>query len=145
GVREGMAGARGRGGAVPEHPPASTGRAPDIARVDPQIRAARRWYADQGTHESRIAGDARRRQPPLTHHPRRAIGIANHRLEEFGALDQPGLELGPFSRLDEKRHMAQRPRPFYTRWILVDAVEDAGIMQVAVGGSEAPIDFPRSH
>src|SRR5262249_61728762 len=99
-----------------------------------------RWPIKSG-----MAGEPPRRPPPLTPHPRRAIGIANHRLEEFGALDQPGLELGPFSRLDEKRHMAQRPRPFYTRWILVDAVEDAGIMQVAVGGSEAPIDFPRSH
>ena len=37
--------------------------------------------------------------------------------------------------------MAQRPRPFDARGILIDAVEDAGIAQIAIGGGEPAIDL----
>ena len=37
--------------------------------------------------------------------------------------------------------MAQRPRPLGPCRILVDAIEDAGIAQVAIGGGEAPAEL----
>ena len=39
--------------------------------------------------------------------------------------------------------MAQRPRPFGSGRILVDAIEHAGIAQMAIGGGEAAADLLR--
>ena len=92
-VLERVAGARGRLRAVAEHPPAAVGAAADVDRVEPQMRAARRRDADQRAQEFRIAGDQRRGQPAVAHELRRAVGIGEHGFEQFGALDQAGLQL----------------------------------------------------
>ena len=56
-VLDRIAGARRRLRAIAEHPPAAVGAAPDIDRVETQMRAAGRRDADQRPQEFRIAGD----------------------------------------------------------------------------------------
>ena len=72
---------------------------------------------------------------------RRTIGIGEHRFEKFGALDQTGFKVLPFSGLDDERHMAERPWALDAGGILVDAIENAGTAQITVGGGEAAIDL----
>src|SRR5262249_59133216 len=67
----------------------------------------------------------------------RTISIGEHRLEQLGALDQSSLERLPFSSVDQERHVTERPRPLRPRCVLVDAIEHAGVVQVAIGGGEA--------
>ena len=70
-VLERVAGAGRRLRAVAEHPPAAVGAAPDIDRVEAQMRAARRRDADQRPQEFRIAGDQRGRQAAVADEVRR--------------------------------------------------------------------------
>src|SRR5262249_44183189 len=55
--------------------------------------------------------------------------------------DESGLERLPLRSVDQERHVAQRPRPLGPRRVLVDAIEDAGIAQMPIGGGEAPADL----
>ena len=57
------------------------------------MRAAGRRDADQRAQEFRIAGNERRRQTAVANQLRRAIGIGEYGLEQFGALDEAGFEL----------------------------------------------------
>ena len=140
-VLDRVAGAGGRLGAVAEHPPASVGAAPDIDGIKAQMRAAGRRDADQRTQKFRIAGDQRGGQAAIAIEPRRAVSIGEDRFEKLGALDQPGFQILPFGRLDDERHMTERPRPLDAGGIFVDAIENAGAAQIAVGGGEAAIDL----
>ena len=133
--------ARGRLGAVAQHPPAAVGAASDIDRIEPQMRAARRRHTDQRPQKFGIAGDQHGGQQAVAHDRARPIGVLEHQLEQLRALDEPALELGPFGRIDDERQMAERPRPLGAGRIPVDAVEHAGIVQVAVRNSEASIDL----
>ncbi len=136
-----IAGAGRRLRPIVQHPPASVGTASDIDRIETQMRAARRFDADQWPQEFRIAGNQCCRQPAVTRERAGPIAIFQHRFEQFGALNKAGLQLPPFAGFDEQRDMAQRPRPFDAGRILVDAIKHAGITQVAVGGGEAAIDL----
>jgi hypothetical protein len=138
-----VAGARRCLRAVAEHPPMAVRGAADVDRIDPQTGTAGRRHADQRPQEFRIAGDDRGRQPALVHEVRRPVGVGQHRFEQFGALDQTGFERLPFRGVDQQRYMAQRPRPLGAGRILVHAIEHAGIVQVAIGGCEAPVDLLR--
>ncbi len=97
-VLERVAGAGGRLRAVAEHPPAAVGAAPEIDRVEAQMRAARRRDADQRPQEFRIAGDQRGGQAALGHQPGGPVDVGEHGLEQLGALDEAGLEPLPFGR-----------------------------------------------
>ena len=140
-VLDRVAGARWRLGAVAEHPPASVGAASDIDGIKAQMRAAGRRDADQRTQKFRIAGDQRGGQAAIATEPRRAVGVGEDGFEKLGALDEPGFQIFPFGRLDDQRHMAERPRPLDAGGILIDAIENAGAAQIAVGGGEAAIDL----
>ena len=140
-VLDRIAGARRRLRAIVEHPPAPVGAAADIDGIEAQMRAARRLDADQRPQEFRIAGDQSRRQPAVARQRARTVGIRQHRFEQFGALDKAGLQLPPFAGLDDERDMAERPRPLDAGGILIDAIEHAGIAQIAVGSGEAAIDL----
>lgn len=122
----------------------ATRRATDIDRIKPQVCAGSRCDADKRSQEFRVAGNDGGRQPALAHEIGRAIGIGEHRLEQFGALDESGFERLPFRSLDQERHVAQRPRPFGPGRVLVDAVERAGLVQVAIGGGETPAQLLRT-
>ena len=87
------------------------GRAPDIDGIKPQMRAAGRRDPDQRPQELRVARNNDRRQSTLAHQIGRAIGIGEHRLEQFRALDESGLERLPLRRVDQERQVAQRPGP----------------------------------
>jgi len=117
------------------------GRAPDIDGIKPQMRAAGRRDPDQRPQELRVARNNDRRQSALAREIGRTIGIGEHRLEQFRALDESGLERLPLRSVDQERHVAQRPRPLGPRRVLVDAIEDAGIAQMPIGGAEAPADL----
>ena len=93
-----VTGARGRLRAIAEHPPSPVGATPDIHGVEAQVRAAGRRDADQRTQEFRIAGDQGGGQPAVADELGRTIGVRQHGLEQFGALDEPGLQLLPFGR-----------------------------------------------
>ena len=97
-VLQRVARARRRLRAVAEHPPSPVRRAADIDAVEPQMRTARRLDADQRAKKFRIAGDDRGRQAPLAHEIGRSIDVREDRFEQFGALDEPGLERLPFRR-----------------------------------------------
>jgi hypothetical protein len=122
----------------------AAGRASDVDRIEAQMRAARRRHADQRPQEFRIAGDHGGGQPAFADEPRRSVDIGQHRFEQLGALHQAGLERLPFGRFDQQRHMAERPRPVSAGRILVHAVENTGIAQMAIGGAESPADLFRA-
>ena len=107
------------------------------------MRAARRRGADHRPQEFRIAGDHRRRQPSVAHQIGRTVDVLEDRFEQFGALDEPGLERLPFLGIDQQRNVAQRPGANGAGRILVDAIEHAGVAQVAVGRREPPVDLRR--
>ena len=80
-------------------------------------------------------------KPPLADETRLAIDVGQHRLEHLGPLHQARFQRRPFGVIDQQRHVAERPRPVGARRVLVDAIEHAGIVQVAVGGGKPAIDF----
>jgi hypothetical protein len=107
------------------------------------VKAAGRRDPDQRPQEFRIARDDRGRKPAVAYQARRPVGIGQHRLEQLGALHQPGLQRLPFRSVDQQRNVTERPGAIGARCILVHAIEHAGIVQVTVGGGEAPIDLLR--
>ena len=107
------------------------------------MHATRRRNANERPQELRIAGDDGGGQPALTHEPRRAVGIRQHRLQQLGALDQSGLEHLPFRRVDQERDVAQRPGPLGPGGFLIDAIEHAGIVHMAIGGGETCAELLR--
>ena len=142
-VLERIAGARRRLRAVAEHPPAAVGAARrhrPRRSADARRRAARRRPAAAGipdcrrstaagSRPSRIERAPARRRPPA---PLRATRRAGSR---------PAFSSRPFAGLDDQRHMAERPRPLDAGGVLVDAIEHAGVAQVAIGGGEAAVDL----
>ena len=118
-------------------------RPPDVDGIKAQMRTARGRHANERPQVFRIAGDDGGGHTTLTHEPRRAIGVCQHRLQQFGALDQSGLEPLPFRRVDQQRHVAQRPGPLGAGGLLVDAVEHAGIVHMAIGSSKTRAELFR--
>ena len=97
-VLDRVAGAGRRLGAIVKHPPASVGAAPDIDRIEAQMRAAGRLDADQRPQEFRIAGNQRRGQAAVARQRARPVGIRQHRFEQFGALQQGRLPVAAIRR-----------------------------------------------
>src|SRR5262249_510359 len=79
--------------------------------------------------------------PPPAHWLRRPSAPPHPRLEQWAPRHDPGLERLPLRPVDQERHMAQRPRPLGPCRILIDAIENAGIAQVAIGSGETPTEL----
>ena len=118
-------------------------RPPDVNGIESQVHATRRRNANERPQELRIAGDDGGGHPALTHEPRRAVGIRQHRLQQFGALGQSGLEHLPFRRVDQEGDVAQRPGPLGPGGFLIDAIEHAGVVHMAIGGGETCAELLR--
>ena len=92
----------------------------------------------------RVAGDDGGRQAPLAHEVGGSIDIGEDRFQQLGTLDQSGLELLPFRRIDQQRHMTERPGPHRPRGIFIDPIKHAGVAKVPVGRRKPPVHFFRS-
>src|ERR1700722_1040756 len=98
--------------------------------------AAGRRYIGERSHEIRTAGDEGGGQPSIADQRGRPVNVVEYRLDEARTLDQPGLERLPLARFDHQRHMGERPRAVRALLILVNAIEDAGLAQIAVARRE---------
>ena len=103
--------------------------------------AARRRDADQRPQEFRIAGDQRRRQPPVAdqraparRHPPAPLRAAAARwISPAFSCSHSSASMSSGTWLSGQA--ARRRR------VLIDAIEDAGIAQITVGGGEAAVDL----
>ena len=91
-----IAGARGRLGAIAEHPPRAVGAARDLHRVKAQPAAAGGRDAAHRPDEFGRARHRRRRQRAFLDQPALAINVAQDQIEQFGALDDSGVDRLPF-------------------------------------------------
>lgn len=96
--------------------------------------AALRQGADQRAQEARGAGNQRGGDMALANQPLRAVKIGQHAFQQIGALNKPAFQGLPFVSADHQREVAQRPGTFHAAIIAIDAVGDAIVAQIAVGG-----------
>ena len=138
-----IAGAGRRLSAVAQHPPSAVGPARDLRRVKTQPAAAGGRDAAHRPDELRRARHHSRRQRAFRDQSAFAVNIAQDEVEQFGALDDSGLDLLPFALREQQRQAGQRSSAlarFARRAIgyahLVDAPVGAGETLVDVGLAE---------
>ena len=89
----------------------------------------------------RAGGDELRRDQPFGDQPVVAVDVGEHTLQKLGALREAGGDPLPFGFLDQQGHMGQRPGALVGAAGAVDAVIDAGVVQIVVGAGEARADL----
>jgi hypothetical protein len=89
---------------------------------------------DKWTQETRCASNKRSGDVPVSNEGLRAVKIGQHAFQKIGALDEPAFQGLPLVRADHQWHVAQRPGAFHAAIITIDAVGNAVIAQIAVGG-----------
>lgn len=136
-VLQGEAGARRCLGAIGQDPPVTVGSTANLEGDEMQEVAVGRFHADERAQELRIGGDQRRRQQPFAHQPVLAIDVGDHLFQKFGALHEALRDVRPFLFVDQNRNVRQRPASLGTLLGAVDAIEHAGVAQIAVGAREA--------
>ncbi len=136
-VLQRKAGAGRRLGAVAQHPPFAVGPAAELEGAEMQEMPAGRLHADQRSQELRAGGDQARRQQAVGDQAVFAVDVGDDRLEQFGALHQPGGDRLPFALIDQQRYMSKRPGALGGTNLVVDAVIDAGIAQILIGAGKA--------
>jgi hypothetical protein len=134
-VLQRIAGARGRLGAVAQHPPPPVGTAPEVGGVDVRPAAAGRGDAAHGADEVQAAGDGGGGQQALGHQTALAVDVGQHRLQHRGALGDAGGDLVPLGLGQDERQGIERPVALGL--LAIDAVGGAGIADVAAGETEA--------
>ncbi len=112
-------------GAVRDHPPASVRRARQVGGVQVQMHAARRRDAVRRAQEPGMPMHQRRGQQPLAHQPLLAVDVRQDAVEQGGALDHRGLDLGPLRVRDDQRQQVELPGPVGAAGIGIDVVGDA--------------------
>jgi len=135
------AGARGRLGAVAEHPPGAVGAAADFEGNEVQVVAAARRHPDHRPQPFAAAGDQAGRQVAVGDQAVRAVEVGDQRLEQVGALDQAAGDAGGFLLLDQDRNVGQRPGALAGARGAVLAEEHAGVAQVLVAAGEASAEL----
>jgi hypothetical protein len=143
-VLQRIARARRRLRPVTEHPPAPVRAAADVDGVVEEVGAAARLDADHGPEEVGRAGEGRGRQEPVADEIAGTEQVAQHHVEQFGALGEPGRQARPFLRRDDEGDMGQRPGALAVLRVVVDAVEHAGVAQVALGAGKALVELARA-
>ena len=136
-VLQRKAGARRRLRAVAQHPPGAVRAAAELEGAEVQEMSAGRLDADHRAQEFRARRDQLGRQQALPDQRVVAVDVGADRLEQVGALHQPGADACPFRLVDEQRDMRQRPFALLGAGAVVDAVVDAGVAQILVGAGEA--------
>ncbi len=106
-----------------------------------QEAAPRRRDTDHRPQIFRAGGDELGRDQPIGDQPVVAIDVGQHALEKLGALHEAGGDSLPFGLRDDERHMGQWPGALVGAAGAVDAVVDAGIVQIMIGAGEARIDL----
>ncbi|MGY3460293.1 hypothetical protein ACVWW5_005743 [Bradyrhizobium sp. LM3.4] len=138
-VLQRIARARRRLRAVAEHPPAAVGSAADVGGIEREIAPAGRLHAADGTKIFGTAGDRGGRQRAFGDEPALAIDVAQHELEQLGALGDAVGQLLPIRLVDQQRQMADRPRPVGA--LAGRSIGDAGLAQMSVGHAKPPLDL----
>ena len=136
--REARAGWRLR--AVAEHPPAAIGAATELEGDEVQERARRRGDPDHRPQVFGAGGDELRGHQTFPDQAVLAINVGEHALQEVGALHQTGGDPMPFGLLNQQRHVRQRPFTLIGAVVAVDAIIDAGVVQIVIRARE-----PRVH
>ncbi len=131
-VLERVARARGRLGAIADHPPVAVGRARQIRGIEVQHHVAGVLDAAAGTQVSRVAIDQRGRQQPFLEQVLLAVYVEQHLVEQRRALHDPSLDAAPFLLGQDHRQEIELPRPVGALRIGVDVVSDAVLAHLFV-------------
>ena len=131
-VLERIAGARGRLGAVVDHPPAAVGRTGDVCRVDVQHHLARSLRPVAGAHEPGVPVDQRRRQQAFAEQALLAVNVDEDLVEQRRALHDRRLDPAPLLLRQDHRQEIQLPRAVGALRIGVHVVGDAVLAHLAV-------------
>ena len=132
-------GAGRRLGAVAEDPPAAVGPPADVTGVEPEPAAPRRRHALHRPQVVRAAGDDRGRQGARGHERVRTVDVGEDAVHQFGPLGDARGDLAPVALGDEERDVGQRPRPL--DGLAADAIGDAEVANMPIGGREPPADL----
>ena len=100
----------GPAGAVRQHAPCAVGAAHQVGGVELQQPGARlRGRLAAGTEEAGIAIDQGRRQDALGEQTLRAVEVAQHRVQQTGALGQAGRQAGEVGLRQRYRDRVEAP------------------------------------
>ena len=138
-------GARGRLGAVRQHPPGAVRAAADLEGAEVQVMAARRPDADQRPQELRVGGDQGRRHEAFRHQPVLAVNVGQDRFHQIGALDEAFGDLRPLLLVDQHRNMGERPAALCGFPGCIGSVKDAGVAQIAGGAGKTFLQLAVGH
>ena len=108
-VLQQIAQARGRLGALADHPPAAVGRARQVEGHHMQPAVARRAHAVHRPQVLRMRQHQRGRQQAVMQQVLRAVEIGQRRVEQPRALAHAGLDVAPLVGRDQQRQQLQRP------------------------------------
>jgi hypothetical protein len=123
-VLQRIAGTGGRLRAVGDDPPVTIGRARQVGGVVEQVHAARRADALHLMQVATVAEDDRRRDRAGAQELLRAVDVAEHAVQQVGALRDAGGDLLPLGSRQQQRQRVDFPGPVGAFRIGVDVVGD---------------------
>ena len=130
-VLQRVAGSRRRLGAIGDDPPVAVGRARQIGRVVEQVHAARRVDALHLMQVAAVAEDDRRRDRAGSQQVLRAVDVAQHAVQQVGALRDAGGDLFPFGGREQQRQGVDLPGTVSAFRVGVDVVGDPVLADLA--------------
>ena len=145
-ILERVAGARGRLGAVAEHPrSAPSAAAHQVGGVQVQAAvAAARLDAVARAQEARVAEHQLGRQQPSSSSALRAVQIGQQRVEQPRALGQARLDAPATRSADDQQRDRRAPGPLHALRVAVDVVGDAVLVDQLLGLVPAPRELGRA-